>query len=92
MMKFAYKLKITERVSAKCSRHPRYNPEKDGRNGIKGGCSGCFALFDLYQSRIALEAAVQKFQRLASPWARPRQPRTHKPTPPAADLMPDETT
>lgn len=67
MLKFTYKLKLIERVTAKCSRHPRYSPEKDGRGGIKGGCSGCFALFDLYQSRLALEAAVQKFQRLAAP-------------------------
>ncbi|MBB5060775.1 hypothetical protein HDF16_005511 [Granulicella aggregans] len=91
MMKFTFKLKVTERITAKCSRHPRYNPEKEGRNGIKGGCSGCFALFDLYQSRLALEAAVQKFQRLACPWARPRQPRTHKPTPPVTNLVEDES-
>ncbi len=90
MLKFTYKLKLIERVTAKCSRHPRYSPEKDGRGGIKGGCSGCFALFDLYQSRLALEAAVQKFQRLAAPWARPRQRRIHKPTPPAAELLSDE--
>lgn len=82
MLHFSYKLKLTERVTAKCSRHPRYNPEEDGRGGIKGGCHGCFALYDLYQSRLALEAAVVKFQRLASPWARIRQPRKHKLTPP----------
>jgi hypothetical protein len=81
MIRFTYKLKITERVTAKCSRHPRFNPEKEGRN-IKGGCSGCYALFDLWQSRLALEAAAQQFQRKAAPWSRPRQPRKHKPTPP----------
>jgi hypothetical protein len=31
MLQFTYKLKVTERVKGKCSRHPRYNPEKDGR-------------------------------------------------------------
>ena len=31
MLQFTYKLKLTERVKAKCSRHPRYNPVKDGR-------------------------------------------------------------
>ena len=36
MLQFTYKLKITERVKGKCSRHPRYNPEKDGRAGIRG--------------------------------------------------------
>ena len=90
MMKLAYKLKVAERLTAKCSRHPRYNPEKDGRGGIKGGCIGCWALFDLHQSRLALEAAVQKFQRLAAPWARPRQPRIRKLTGPACELVNDE--
>ena len=91
MMKLAYKLKVAERLTAKCSRHPRYNPEKEGRGGIKGGCMGCWALFDLYQSRIALEASAQKFQRLAAPWARPRQPRSQKRTPPAVEIATDET-
>jgi hypothetical protein len=31
MLQSTYKLKLTERVKAKCSRHPRYNPEKVGR-------------------------------------------------------------
>jgi hypothetical protein len=31
MLQFTYKLKLTERVKAKCCRHPQYNPEKDGR-------------------------------------------------------------
>lgn len=89
MIRFTYKLKLTERVTAKCSRHPRYNPEKEGRD-IKGGCSGCFALYDLYQSRLALEAAAIKFQRLAAPWVRVRQPRKHKPTPPGLGMTSDQ--
>jgi hypothetical protein len=47
MFQFSYKLKVAERVKAKCERHPRYNPERDGRGGIKGGCSTRFSLFDL---------------------------------------------
>jgi hypothetical protein len=78
MLQFTYKLKITERVKAKCSRHPRYNPEKDGRAGIRGACSGCFSLYDLHQARIALDAAQREFIRRATPWARPREPRRIK--------------
>jgi hypothetical protein len=44
MFQFSYKLKVSERVKAKCERHPRYNPERDGRGGIKEGCSTCFSL------------------------------------------------
>ena len=72
MLQFTYKLKLTERVKAKCSRHPRYNPEKDGRAGIRGGCSTCFSLYDLHQARLALDAAQRDFVRRAGPWARRR--------------------
>lgn len=79
MLQFTYKLKITERVKGKCSRHPRYNPEKDGRAGIRGACSCCFSLYDVYQARIALDAAHREFIRRATPWAkRPREPRPSK--------------
>jgi hypothetical protein len=82
MLQFTYKLKVTERVKGKCSRHPRYNPEKDGRAGIRGACSCCFSLYDLYQARVALDAAQREFIRRAAPWARQRQPRRKKLTEP----------
>jgi hypothetical protein len=78
MLQFTYKLKITERVKGKCSRHPRYNPEKDGRAGIRGGCSCCFSLYDLYQARLALDAAQREFIRRAAPWSRYRETRRMK--------------
>ena len=78
MLQFTYKLKLTERVKAKCSRHPRYNPVKDGRAGIRGGCSTCFSLYDLYQARIALDAAQREFVRRAGPRVRQREPRQRK--------------
>ena len=85
MLQFTYKLKITERVKGKCSRHPRYNPEKDDRAGIRGACSCCFSLYDLHQARIALDAAHREFIRRAAPWTRPREPHRakapHKPEP-----------
>lgn len=78
MYKFSYKLSVRERVTAKCDRHPRYNPEKDGRGGIKGACSACYSLYDLHTARAALDAAVQQFIRRAGPWASPRTSRRRK--------------
>jgi len=75
MFQFNYKLKVSERVKAKCDRHPRYNPEREGRGGIKGGCSTCFSLFDLHQARLSLDAAHREFLRRAAPWTRIRLPR-----------------
>jgi hypothetical protein len=82
MFQFNYKLKVSERVKAKCNRHPRYNPERDGRGGIKGGCSTCCSLFDLHQARLSLDAAHREFLRRAMPWTRVRpirtKPQSHK--------------
>ena len=36
MIQFSYKLKIAERVKAKCELHPPYNPKREIRGGIKG--------------------------------------------------------
>ena len=81
MFQFNYKLKVAERVKAKCERHPRYNPERDGRGGIKGGCSTCFSLFDLHQARLSLDAAHREFLRRASPWTRILRSRTKPQSP-----------
>ena len=75
MFQFSYKLKVSERVKAKWERHPRYNPERDGRGSIKGGCSACFALYDLHQARLMLDSAHQEFLRKALPWTRRDQAR-----------------
>ena len=75
MFQFTYKLKVAERVKAKCDRHPRYNPERDGRGGIKGGCSTCFSLYDLHHARLTLDSAHREFLKKTLPWTRIRQPR-----------------
>ena len=81
MFQFTYKLKVVERVKAKCARHPRYNPEREGGGGIKGGCSTCFSLLGLHQARLSLDAAHREFLRRALPWTRVRQPRTKAESP-----------
>ena len=85
MFQFNYKLKVSERVKANCDRHPRYNPERDGRGGTKGGCSACFSLFDLHQARLSLDAAHREFLRRAGPWTRIRLPRAE-----SRPVKPDE--
>ena len=92
MLQFTYKLKITERVKGKCSRHPRYNPEKDGRAGIRGACSCCFSLYDLFQARIALDAAQREFLRRAAPWSRTHLRRLARRDPDEKDAAPPAKT
>ena len=62
MFQFNYKLKVSERVKAKCDRHPRYNSEREVRGGVNGGCSTCFSFFDLHQARLSLDAAYREFR------------------------------
>lgn len=78
MIAFRYKVKIDERIRAKCQRHPRYNPERDGREAIRGACSTCFNLYDLYTARIDLDRAIRDFLRRSGPWARAREPRQRR--------------
>ena len=70
MLKFDYKQTIRERITAKCPKHPRYNPEKEGGGRIKGACSTCYSLHDLHQVRLKLDAAIHEFIRRAGPWVR----------------------
>ncbi len=79
MFQFSYKLRVTERVKAKCERHPRYNPERDGRGGIKGGCATCFSPYDLHQARVTLDSAHREFLRKALPWTQAPKSRSKTP-------------
>ena len=75
MLQFICKLKVSVRVKAKCDRHPRYNPEREGRGAIKGECPTCITLFDVHQAKLSLEAAHRELLRTAEPWTPVRQPR-----------------
>jgi hypothetical protein len=61
MFQFNYKLKVSERVKAKCDRHPRYNP--DARREEASRVDARLAsLFDLHQARLSLDAAYREFR------------------------------
>jgi hypothetical protein len=68
VLQFAYQLTVKKRVKAKCPRHPKYDPAKQGRGAIVGGCSTCSDLLDLLEARTKLDAAAREFERRAGPW------------------------
>ena len=50
-------LRIRFRFDGKCSRHPRYNPKRDGRP-TDGKCEGCESLYVIHlYTRIANRTA-----------------------------------
>lgn len=74
MLKFKVKLKLNDSIEAKCPKHPRFNPEKEGNN-IKAGCSTCHTLYDLYRSKLEFERSLRILQRNCAPWLKYRKPR-----------------
>jgi len=56
-------LKLRIRWQGKCPRHPRFNPEKQGRAAVKGGCALCDHLADIFEMSRGLAAHAQDFQK-----------------------------
>ena len=42
------------RFRSKCSRHPKFNPARDGLAAIKGGCPKCHLLLDISETHRKL--------------------------------------
>lgn len=76
MFQFTYKLKVAERVKGKCERHPRYNPERDGRGGIKGGCSPVSLCIPFSKRGSRLTQPTATFLKKTDPWVRHSRRRT----------------
>jgi hypothetical protein len=49
------------RWKGKCSKHPGYAPEIDGRGGIRGGCRRCELLLDIYTHHTAMVRLMREF-------------------------------
>jgi len=68
MLKLDYKRTIRERVRARCERHTKYDPEVDGRLGIRDRCGTCFELYELHAARLGVDEAIRQFEGRAAPW------------------------
>jgi hypothetical protein len=68
LLKIRYDERIRERVNAKCPRHPRYDPESEGKNGVRDRCSTCYSLLAIHEARLELDSAIREFHRRAAPW------------------------
>lgn len=54
----------------KCRRHPGFNPAKEGRSAVRGGCRECEALCDVYELSERLRRRMTEVQELTQ---RPRE-------------------
>lgn len=55
-------MKIRSRkFDGRCARHKHYNPAIDGRAGIKGACSRCTLLCDIWEASLKLNQLIRQF-------------------------------
>lgn len=52
-------LKIKIKWTSHCMKHPKYNPEKQGSGGIRGGCMSCEALLKVYESSLSFKKMMK---------------------------------
>ncbi len=48
------------RFRAKCARHPKYSPMRDGLAAIKGGCPKCHLLLDIFETHRKMIALMRQ--------------------------------
>ena len=48
------------RFRAKCVRHPKFNPARDGLAAIKGGCPKCHLLLEIFETHRRLVGLMRQ--------------------------------
>jgi hypothetical protein len=51
----------SRKFEGRCARHKRYNPAVDGLGGIRGGCSRCQLLHDIWDTSMRLNTLIRRF-------------------------------
>jgi hypothetical protein len=67
MLKLVTKLVVKSKITLKCDRHPRFNPE-EGRGTIKAECPACHSLLVVYNLRRNLLEATKNFEVFSKPY------------------------
>jgi hypothetical protein len=49
------------RWKGRCHKHPGYTPEVDGLGGIRGGCTRCQILLDIYTHHASMIRLIREF-------------------------------
>lgn len=52
-------LHVNLKKTLTCPRHRGYNPSKDGRAGIKGACTYCERILEIYDRVVSLETVIE---------------------------------
>jgi hypothetical protein len=68
MLRLTTKLKIRSKITVKCEKHPRYNPEKDGKGGVRGACSTCLHMYTIFNTHRMMMELVKDFEVISKPY------------------------
>jgi hypothetical protein len=77
LLRLRTRLRMNSRVAIKCEKHPRYNPEKEGRGGIRGNCSRCEFLYAVFITQQQMLNAARDFQQMTQTYEQIK-PRTKR--------------
>jgi radical SAM superfamily enzyme len=69
-----YEVKL--KFKGSCPKHTHYNPERDGRSAIRGGCLMCEHLAFMFYYVTQFEREAHSFQQLREERKRQRAPGT----------------
>lgn len=75
MLRLNTKIKFTNKAILKCEKHIRYNPEKDGKDGVRGACSTCLYINQVYMAHLQMIDALRNFQQMIKPYEITPKPR-----------------
>ena len=83
LLRLTTKLTVKSKIVLKCEKHRNYNPEKDGRDGVRGACSRCLYILSVYNSRQALVNAARDYEQISKEFEtiKPRAPKVASPKP-----------
>jgi hypothetical protein len=79
LLRLKIKTKINSRVEVKCEKHRLYNPEKDGRGGIKGNCARCLHLLAIYNTFLQFTNGLRDYQQMTAPYEKVKPRAVPKP-------------
>lgn len=60
-------LQIKLKWKGHCERHPKYNPEKTGQGGIRGGCPQCESLLEIFNATLGVKKSISILQGVQLP-------------------------
>jgi hypothetical protein len=51
----------SRKFDGRCSRHKRYNPAVDGPGAVKGACTRCTLLYEIWEASLRLNQLIRRF-------------------------------